>query len=427
MFCDSPPCVEEEESEESILIHRTDALVAPDEELFLASAGQNDEFQTGNFTTIIEPVFCNASLSLAQPGYRVDSIYPSEFAVPLYGQVMPVLLIVTVIANTLIILVLSKRHMRSPTNMVLLAMALADMFTMLFPSPWLFYIYTLENYTEPIHPVSVCYAYVFMQEVMPNLFHTASIWLTLALAIQRYIYVCHPTVAVTWCTLPRVKWAIGWIFFLATLHQMTHLMTFNFKPQLTCHEGRVIESCNTILAVWLHGWEDYYYNLYYWFRVLFVHTLPCIVLVMLNLRLFSALRAAEEKRRRLVRDNRNSKESRKMRDSQSTTFMLIVVVTVFLIVEIPLAVITTLHIISVTTGMDALDYSKLPVMILFSNFVIACSYPINFAIYCGMSKVFRQTFSELFISSTTKGAAEVGNSRYSVANGTRTQTNETVV
>jgi hypothetical protein len=42
-----------------------------------------------------------------------------------------------------------------------------------------------------------------MNEVIPALFHTASIWLTLALAIQRYIYVCHPPLARTWCTMER--------------------------------------------------------------------------------------------------------------------------------------------------------------------------------------------------------------------------------
>ncbi|KAJ8969104.1 hypothetical protein NQ317_006981 [Molorchus minor] len=51
-------------------------------------------------------------------------------------------------------------------------------------------------------------------------------------------------------------------------------------------------------------------------------------------------------------------------------------------------------------------------------------YPINFAIYCGMSRQFRETFKDLFI----KGAANArnGSSRYSIVNGPRTCTNETV-
>lgn len=126
-----------------------------------------------------------------------------RYAMPLYGYIMPFLVVVTMCANTLIVIVLSKKHMRTPTNFVLMAMALSDMFTLMFPAPWLLYLYTFGNHNRPLRPLAACYAYNFMNEVIPALFHTASIWLTLALAIQRYIYVCHPPLARTWCTMER--------------------------------------------------------------------------------------------------------------------------------------------------------------------------------------------------------------------------------
>lgn len=43
-----------------------------------------------------------------------------SYSVPLYGYASPFLLVTTVIANTLIVLVLSKRTMTSPTNLVLM-------------------------------------------------------------------------------------------------------------------------------------------------------------------------------------------------------------------------------------------------------------------------------------------------------------------
>uniref|UniRef100_A0A1B6FVS5 G-protein coupled receptors family 1 profile domain-containing protein n=2 Tax=Cuerna arida TaxID=1464854 RepID=A0A1B6FVS5_9HEMI len=108
--------------------------------------------------------------------------------------------------------------------------------------------------------------------------------------------------------------------------------------------------------------------------------------------------------------------------------MLIVVVTVFLCTEIPLAVVTVLHVIS-SSIKEFLDYHLANVLVLFTNFFIIVSYPINFAIYCGMSRQFRETFKELFI----RGAVQVarrnggGSSRYSLVNGPRTCTNETVL
>lgn len=45
---------------------------------------------------------------------------PLEYAMPLYGYCMPFLLIITIISNSLIVLVLSKKSMATPTNFVLM-------------------------------------------------------------------------------------------------------------------------------------------------------------------------------------------------------------------------------------------------------------------------------------------------------------------
>lgn len=349
-----------------------------------------------------------------------------RYALPMYGYIMPLLLVVTIVANTLIVVVLSKRHMRTPTNLVLMAMALSDMFTLLFPAPWLFYAYTLGNHDKPFYPVVTCYSFFYMHEVFPNLFHTASIWLTLALAVQRYIYVCLPVVARTWCTLPRVKKGILWIYLFAILHQSTRFFDHNFVSITIERDNRTMWVCEEKTSFWISVvTENVYYNIYFWFRIIFVHIGPCTVLVVLNMLLFKAMREAQRKRERLFKENKKS-ECKKLRDSNCTTLMLIAVVTAFLAVEIPLAVVTLLHTIQSTFELKLLDYYAANLLILFTNFLIILSYPINFAIYCGMSRQFRETFKELFIG-TTSSASREGSSRYSLVNGSRTCTNETVL
>ena len=78
---------------------------------------------------------------------------------------------------------------------------------------------------------------------------------------------------------------------------------------------------------------------------------------------------------------------------------MIVVVTVFLMVEIPMAVATLIHVLANTSIIpfpeENFKYLKLTVLI--TNFIIMLSFPLNFAIYCGMSRQFRETFSQLFI------------------------------
>merc|ERR1712013_486568 len=72
-------------------------------------------------------------------------------------------------------------------------------------------------------------------------------------------------------------------------------------------------------------------------------------------------------------------------------------IAVFLAVELPLSCITALHTIS-SSVVEFLDYNLVGNIILFINVIIYTSYPLNFAIYCGMSRQFRKTFRSLFLT-----------------------------
>ncbi|KAJ8922210.1 hypothetical protein NQ315_004147 [Exocentrus adspersus] len=350
---------------------------------------------------------------------------PISYAVPLYGYIVPFLLVITIVANTLIVVVLSKRHMRTPTNVVLMAMALCDMFTLLVPSPWLIYMYTFGNHYKPLWPVSLCYAWNVMHEIIPNMFHTASIWLTLALAVQRYIYVCHAPMARKLCTLNNVYRCLIIILLVAALHQGSRFFEIKFETVNATWHNETVHVCSRRRTSWVKAYENIYFITYFTFRVFFVHLIPCVALVILNVLLFRALRQAQKRRDILLSSKKNQKtECKKLRDSNCTTLMLIVVVSVFLIVEVPLAVVTILHIVS-SSLIEFLNYDVANTLILFTNFFIILSYPINFAIYCGMSRQFRETFKDLFIKGPVN--ARNGSSRYSIVNGPRTCTNETVL
>lgn len=353
---------------------------------------------------------------------------PIQFTLPLLGYAMPLLLVVTIIANTLVVIVLSQRHMRTPTNIVLLGMAICDMMTLLVPSPWYFYIYSLGNYDSILTPAPACYAYNSMHEVIPNFFHTASIWLTLLLAGQRYIYVCHPARARDWCTVPNVTGAICWILTLALAHQLPRFFDRTFEDVQFRWGDRVLWGCSMKTAEWVQSLfaEHAYYIAYYVFKVVFVNTGPCTVLVVLNVLLFRALKRARDKRLKLFQESRRKSDCKKCKDSNCTTMMLIIVVSVFLLVEIPLAVTVLLHVLINTGNMPGVSYDSLNIVVLFSNFFIMLSYPVNFAIYCGMSRQFRETFKDLFMIGTVVTRRE-GSSRYSNINGPRLSTNETLL
>ena len=74
--------------------------------------------------------------------------------------------------------------MRSATNMILVAMAQSDLLTGIWPLPGYLYFYTLQHAVEYV-PHGWCFVYHCLTEYLPTICHTASVWLTVGLAVHR--------------------------------------------------------------------------------------------------------------------------------------------------------------------------------------------------------------------------------------------------
>lgn len=324
---------------------------------------------------------------------------PIEYAVPINGYFSPILICFTVVTNILVVVVLLKKHMRTPTNAILAGMAVSDMFTGLIPLPVFIYFFSLGNYREKV-PLNWCVIYVYFGEYIPTIFHTASIWLTMALAIQRYIYICHSFQARKWCTMQNVLLGTAIIYAIATLAQVSRFLEeeyIDFEAPSNVNPNVTVNACVRVLKPWVRNHMDLYYNVYFWFRVICIHLIPCTFLVVLNALLILTMRQAQIRRMQLLKQNKKS-ESRKLKDSNCTTLMLVAVVGLFLLVEFPMGIIMILNIVQNTfEHVNICDDRTFAIMSLMSNFFILLSYPLNFFIYCGMSRQFRETFKRMFI------------------------------
>ena len=58
----------------------------------------------------------------------------------------------------------------------------------------------LHKRFPPIYQSPYVINVLFYFVVLPTIFHTTSIWLTVGLALQRYVYICHPVSARRFCT-----------------------------------------------------------------------------------------------------------------------------------------------------------------------------------------------------------------------------------
>jgi hypothetical protein len=320
------------------------------------------------------------------------------FTVPVFGFLSPAVILLTVVTNSLICVVLLRRNMRSATNALLVAMALSDMMTGIWPLPCFVFFYSLGGYRDWV-PYDWCAVYMALTDHLPTVFHTASIWLTVALAVHRYICVCRPQAAKTWCTVAKVLWTIVSIYIASCLTHITRFVETSYRPVLLTSlsdPSTTTVGCVGVHAPFVAYDINVYYNVYYWFRVVFIHLVPCSVLIVFNALLVQTLRQAQRRRRQLLAQNRKS-ESRRLAESSVTTMMLVAVVGVFLLVEFPLALLMIVMIVDNTFELTLLDAHSRAVATLLVNLFILLSYPLNFFIYCGMSRQFRDTFKGLFM------------------------------
>jgi len=294
----------------------------------------------------------------------------------LNGVVSPILVAVTLLTNICVCLVLVRPNMRSATNTLLVAMAVSDTLTGLCPLPAYFRFYSR---TDGAHrdwlPYHWCAAFYFLTDHLPTIFHTASVWLTVALAAQRYVYVCRAVEAQRLCTIRNSLRAVGVIYVVAVVYQLCRFVEMRYTPVQV--PSLVDQTGNTTVVgcigeYWpvLQPYLDAYFNTYYWFRVIAVHLVPCSALVALNAALVVAMRRAQARHRQLVAQNRKS-ESRRLAESNVTTMMLVAVVGVFLVVEFPLAVVFIIVIVENTWSFTIIQPQRMAIASLFVNLFIS--------------------------------------------------------
>uniref|UniRef100_A0A914CAG2 G-protein coupled receptors family 1 profile domain-containing protein n=1 Tax=Acrobeloides nanus TaxID=290746 RepID=A0A914CAG2_9BILA len=334
---------------------------------------------------------------------NIGATVPLEYALPLYGYLLPIFVATTTVINTFIVIVLSQKHLRTPTNYVLTSMAVTDLLTGLTSLPWFLYYYTMKGYLVDQRSgldSFWCHVYPYLSYILPTVWHTAVIFLTVFLAIQRYVYVCVPGSIHRVCTpLTTRKCVIGIVLF-SLLTVMPEI--FGKYMEKTNVDGR--NECTIRYTSWVLDilGVQLYYSMYYWLRAVVVHFLPCILLIIFTYKLARTIKLSD-----FINSGIDPPASRKCsiaagpgRTLHATNRMLSVVCSVFLLLEIPAALIFVLHIAIATKVLtiDPRGYHILNVLLILRNILIVLTSPIQFTIYCSMSEQFRLTVRQLFSS-----------------------------
>ena len=308
----------------------------------------------------------------------------------LFGYLSPLVIFCVIATNSLVCAILCRKNLRTPTNVFLVAMAVSDTLAGIFPLPIYLTFYTTNNYHDWI-PYSWCKLYHFLIDYLPTAAHTASIWLTVCLAAQRYLMVCRPTTAKSLCTMRKsIQTVLGVYLFSLIFHSYNYFQLEFYSVNVTSKLSNIsIIACDD--KPLFPNYEDALLQMYLLCRVIFVNLIPCILLSLFNTVLVRAMRKAGRRKRQLLKQNMRM-EGNRLKENNRTTLMLVVVVAVFLLVEIPLAIFLLLYI----TAKYLLPKEGIDTIAMFLNFSILLTYPMNFFIYCRMSSQFRKSFKKLF-------------------------------
>lgn len=121
---------------------------------------------------------------------------------------VPILMVVGLFGNSITMIIMTRRRMRSTTNLYLAALAFVDMLYLV-----LTFVLGLSHYPNMAN--KKYHAYWSMKPFLMMLTDSCSntsVWLTVTFTIERYIAVRYPIQGKVWCTEARAKALIAGVF-----------------------------------------------------------------------------------------------------------------------------------------------------------------------------------------------------------------------
>jgi hypothetical protein len=335
---------------------------------------------------------------------NVTHDYPLAYSQIICGYVWPLMAGITLFTNLMIVFVLTQKDMRTPTNVVLTAIAIADIIPIVVPVPWFVYLFAMGNEKQVLYPPIACYFYQHSTRSVSEIFYFLSTWLNVLLAVQDYLVACRPKLAQKYCQIRVVIIEIVLLTLLAFLLNLPQALKLVFKPVKFYYNGQITWGCKALQARWFKEWIGehvaLYDDIFTAIIVLFVDGGPAVALITLTALLIRQLQRQRIQGHLLMEQARTASKRRRERhrqqESEASARVMIFVLLAFLAVKIPFATTYTLMIIQSRFEIhfveNLVDFQK---AITLTDLVFVLSYPINFTIFCCCSKKFRHKCAQL--------------------------------
>jgi neuropeptide Y receptor type 1 len=292
-----------------------------------------------------------------------------------------ILCVMGFIGNALSIAVLYRDHdKKNTTNWLLQTLAVVDtlyLFTCFFIQT----LSTIQDYTEWIPTMREVFSHMMPYIwAVASIAQTITVWTVMLVTIDRYIAVCMP-LQTHLRSLQRAKLAVVVVCLLAILYNIPRF----FERKVVVQEQGCIAKTIQLVKTDFRRNKVYFlvYKtiMYFMFRTIG----PLLTLIILNVKLILALKEMRRKHKDLTKGGRHR---------ENITLMLVIVVSVFVICEIPDLILRILITMHEFQAVD-MDINKLRYVNVITNMLLTVNSSINFLIYCLVGKKFRKILLDM--------------------------------
>ncbi|XP_034250339.1 FMRFamide receptor-like [Thrips palmi] len=293
------------------------------------------------------------------------------------GIILTVVGLLGILGNIVSMIILSRPQMRSSINYILIGLARCDTVLivtsiLLFGLPAIHaytgYLYTYQYYVYP-HIAPVVYPISLIAQ-------TISVYLTVTVTFERFVAVCHPLQARSYCTYGRARIYVLLTIVFSVLYNASRFfevhcceMALDKKTKKQAYFARPTTLRQNSLYI------NLYINGMY---LVFIYMVPFTMLAVLNAAIYRQIRRANAERQRL---------SRLQKKEIGLATMLLCVVMVFFMCNI-LALVANV--------MEAFNGVILDPLIKTSNLLVTINSSVNFVIYVIYGEKFKRLFLKLF-------------------------------
>lgn len=286
--------------------------------------------------------------------------------------VYPISCIVGITTNFLALAVFQHRDMRTSTNVYLLFLAVSD--TIKLFNDLMYFIIVAVSLTNPTLSQMMMSTMYPIAHYIFNMSVCVTSWLTVSVAVERYISVCYASRARELCTIPRARCTCTFVFIFMSVLAVPSALRYEMR---TVFDRRFNSSCVLIVPTEL-GKNAAFIIPYSWILNSSRGIIPVFILIVLNAKIINELRKERVKGKTFSARNR-------------ITLMLIVIVFMFLVCITPDAIMSTFF------GKGYVEENYLVKGIReITDTLLAVNSASSFFLYFSMSSVFRTTFMKMF-------------------------------